>query len=60
VDDQFEQRDQVVTDNGSKVSFCFRNFPEYLPVFRLRQQFKVCGILMDVLLVQQRNSHGQV
>jgi len=50
----------IVPDNGNKVSFYVKNFPECLPVFRLWQQFEVCGILTDVFLARQRNSRGQV
>jgi len=45
---------------GNKVSFYFTNILEFLPVFRLRQEFEVCGILTDVFMVRKRNSRGQV
>jgi hypothetical protein len=52
-----------VRDQGSgsnKVSFYVTNIPECLPVFRLRQQFEVCGIMSDVFVARQCNSRGQV
>ena len=48
------------SNSGKKVSFYFTNFPEFPPVFRLRQQFEVCGILTNVFLARQRNSRGRV
>jgi len=59
-DDKFEHQEQIVTGVGSKVSFYFTNILEFLPVFRLRQHFEVCGILLDVYMTRQQNSRGQV
>lgn len=54
--------EQIV--NGSisrnKVSFYFTNISGFLPVFRLRQVFKVCGIFTDIFMAWKRNSRGQV
>jgi len=44
----------------SRVSFYFTNFPEFLSVLRLRQEFVVCGIMTGVFLARQRNSRRQV
>lgn len=50
----------VVSDICNKVLFYFTNILEFLPVFRLRQKFEVCGILTVVFVARQRNSYGQV
>ena len=44
---------------GYKASFYVTNFPENLPLFRLRQAFEVCGILFDVFVARHRNVRGQ-
>jgi hypothetical protein len=45
---------------GSKVTFYFANIPDFMPLFRLRQFFEVCGILSDVYVARKLNSRGQV
>lgn len=37
-----------VGEEGNKAAFYVTNFPDQLPLFRLRQAFEVCGILTDV------------
>ena len=44
---------------GSKVSFYFTNFHDFMPVYQLRQSFEVCGILSDVYIARKRNFRGQ-
>lgn len=46
-------------NNGSKITFYFANIPDYMPLFRLRQYFEVCGILSDIYIARQFNSRGQ-
>jgi len=36
------------TKQGNKASFYVTNFPDNLPLFRLRQAFEVCAISFDV------------
>ena len=45
---------------GHKVSYYFTNIPECLPIFLMRQQFEVCGILTDVFIARRRNARGQI
>jgi hypothetical protein len=45
---------------GAKVSFYFANIPDYMPLFRLRQFFEVCGILSDIYVARHLNARGQV
>lgn len=54
--------EQIVNGSisGNKVSFYFTNIPGFLPVFRLRLVFKVCGIFTDIFMAWKRNSCGQV
>jgi len=59
-DDRRAIRVGTGTSSGSKASFYLTNILEFLPLFRLRQQFEVCGILTDVYVARQRNSKGQV
>ena len=47
------------TDKGSKVSFYFTNFPDFMSVVQLRQFFEVCGTLSDVYIARKRNYRGQ-
>jgi len=47
-------------NKGSKLTFYFANIPDFMPLFRLRQYFEVCGILSDVYVARQLNSRGQV
>jgi len=51
----------AASDNhpGYKASFYVTNFPDKLPLFRLRQAFEVCGILSDVYVARHRNARGQ-
>jgi len=44
---------------GIKASFYVTNFPDRLPLFRLRQAFEVYGILTDVYIARHRNARGQ-
>ena len=44
--------------HGYKASFYVTNFPENLPLFRLRQTFEVCGILSDLYVARHRNARG--
>jgi len=44
---------------GSKASYYVSNFPDNIPLFRLRQAFEVCGILADVYVARYRNARGQ-
>jgi hypothetical protein len=53
----FDEKERL---NGGKVTFYITNFPDLLPLFRLRQYVEVCGILSDVYIARQLNSHGQV
>jgi len=46
-------------EQGIKASFYVTNFPDRLPLFRLRQAFEVCGILTDVYVAPYRNARGQ-
>jgi len=55
-----KQQGNAHSTTGNKVSFYFTNIPECLPVFLLRQQFEVCGVLTDVYIAHQRNARGQV
>jgi len=41
-------------NDGNKVSFYVTNFPGYMPLFRLRQFFEVCGMLFDVYVARTR------
>jgi len=50
--------DFASTDN--EVSFYFTNFPDFMPVFQLRQSFEVCGILSDIYIARKRNFRGQM
>ena len=43
---------------GRKASFYVTNFPDNLPLFRLRQAFEVCGMLIDVYVAHHRNARG--
>lgn len=52
--------DEEEHNNGSKVTFYFTNILDFLPLFRLRQYFEMCGILSDVYVARQLNSRGQV
>jgi len=45
--------------SGSKASFYVTNFPDNIPLFRLRQAFEVCGMLSDVYIARYRNARGQ-
>jgi len=58
---EWHATDLVMVDsrNGYKASFYVTNFPENLPLFRLRQAFEVCGILSDMYVARHRNSCGQ-
>ena len=47
-------------NDRSKATFYFTNIPEAMPVFRVRQYFKVCGILSDIYIARQLNLCGQV
>jgi len=58
--DGIEQHGSVTGNVGHKVSYYFTNFPECLPIFLLRQQFEVCGILTNVFIARQGNARGQV
>ena len=51
----------AASDNhpGYKASFYVTNFPDKLPLFRLRQAFEVCGMLSDVYVARHRNTRGQ-
>jgi hypothetical protein len=51
----------VLTDNkqGFKASFYVTNFPDNLPLYRIRQAFEVCDILSDVYVARHRNASGQ-
>ena len=57
---EWHTNDLVMVDNrnGYKASFYVTNFPENLPLFRLRQEFEVCGILSDFYVARHRNSRG--
>ena len=46
-------------NQGCKASFYVTNFPDNMPLFRLRQAFEVCGILTDVYIARHRNVRGQ-
>jgi len=46
--------------NGSKVSFYFTNFSEFMYVVQLRQFFEVCGMLSNVYIARKQNYRGQV
>ena len=50
---------RVAGDQGSKASFYVTNFPDGMPLFRLRQAFEVFGILTDVYVARHRNARGQ-
>jgi RNA recognition motif-containing protein len=50
---------QATRDQGRKISFYVTNFPDNMPLFRLRQAFEVCGILSDVYVARYRNARGQ-
>lgn len=52
-DDSLEQHGFDNSHIGRKVSYYFTNIPECLPIFLLRQQFEVCGILTDVFIARQ-------
>ena len=58
---EWHANDLVLGDNqnGYKASFYVTNFPENLPLFRLRQEFEVCGILSDLYVARHRNSRGR-
>jgi hypothetical protein len=58
--DRFDQNGLDNSTSGRKVSFYFTNIPECLPIFLLRQQFEVCGILTNLFIARQRNACGQV
>jgi hypothetical protein len=45
---------------SGKVTFYFANIPDFMPLFRLRQYFEVCGILSDVYVARHLNARGQV
>ena len=42
--------------HGYKASFYVTNFPENMPLFRLRQAFEVCGILSELYVARHRNT----
>jgi len=42
-----------------KVALYVTNFPDNLPLFRLRQSFEVCGMLSDVYVARHRNARSQ-
>jgi len=44
---------------GNKAAFYVTNFPDQLPLFRLRQAFEVCDILTDIYIARHRNARGQ-
>jgi len=44
---------------GRKASFYVSNFPDNMPLFKLRQAFEVCGMLSDVYIARYRNARGQ-
>jgi hypothetical protein len=58
---EWNATDLVMADNrdGYKASFYVTNFPENMPLYRLRQAFEVCGILSDLYVARHRNSRGQ-
>jgi hypothetical protein len=58
---EWHAADLVMADNsdGYKASFYVTNFPENMPLYRLRQAFEVCGILSDLYVARHRNSRGQ-
>ena len=58
---EWHATDLVMADsrNGYKASFYVTNFPENMPLFRLRQAFEVCGILSDMYVARHRNTCGQ-
>ena len=58
---EWHENDLVMVDNrnGYKASFYVTIFLENLPLFRLRQEFEVCGILSDLYVARHRNSRGQ-
>lgn len=49
----------IVGEPGSKASYYVTNFPDNIPLFRLRQGFEVCGILSDIYVARHRNARGQ-
>jgi len=48
-----------VGKEGDKAAFYVTNFPDQLPLFRLRQAFEVCGIMTDIYIARHRNPRGQ-
>jgi len=52
--------DTHVGDNDDKVSLYVTNFPDVMSLFRLRQCFKVCGMLSDVYVARYQNVREQV
>ena len=58
---EWHSTDVALSDikHGYKASFYVTNFPENLPLFRLRQAFEVCGILSDLYVARHRNAPGQ-
>jgi len=58
--DGSNQHDRDNNAIGRKVSYYFTNFPECIPIFHLRHQFEVCGILTDVFIARRRNARGQM
>lgn len=52
--------DEGHCNSGNKASFYFTNIPEFMPLYRLRQYFEVCGILSDVYLARRLNARGKV
>jgi hypothetical protein len=49
----------VYGNQGHKASFYVTNFPDKMPLFRLRQAFEVCGMLSDVYVARHCNARGQ-
>jgi len=58
--DGLEQYGIDNTANGWKVSYYFTNIPKCLPIYLMRQQFEVCGILTEVFISRHRNARGQI
>jgi len=48
-----------VGEEGDKLTFYVTNFPDHIPLFRVRQAFEVCGILTDVYIARHGNARGQ-
>lgn len=46
-------------NSSRKAALYVTNFPENIPLVRLRQAFEVCGILSDVYMARHRNARGQ-